>query len=181
MPAAPKVRYTYEDYLATPEDSAHRYEVVAGELFVTAAPRWRHQQVVGNVHGIIRDLALDHALGEAVTGPITVRLADDTVLEPDVVFLRADRLDLIDSGRIHGPPDLVVEVLSPSNRDYDRTLKRKRYLASGVAELWIIDPDENALEVWRPGAVEPDRPRDEVRWRVGEHTFDIPLSEIFRR
>ena len=48
------------------------------------------------------------------------------------------------------PPDLVVEVLSPSNRSYDRNLKRRRYLELGVPELWIVDADERTIEVWRP-------------------------------
>ena len=84
-------------------------------------------------------------------------------------------------GQVHGPPDLVVEVLSPSNRALDRSLKRKRYMASEVAELWIVDADEDWVEVWRPGLEEPERPAGAVEWRVGERTFEIPLAEIFRR
>jgi Uma2 family endonuclease len=181
MPASPKVRYTYTDYLATPEDSSRRYEVVEGDLFVTASPRWRHQQVVSNIHRILSNLVLAHALGEVVPGPVTIRLADDTVLEPDVVFLRSDRLGLVDAnGRVLGPPDLVVEVLSPSNRSYDRNLKRRRYQAAGVPELWIVDADANVLEVWRPETVVPERPGDSVVWRVGDQTFEIPLADVFR-
>jgi Uma2 family endonuclease len=154
--------------------------VVGGELFVTAAPRWRLQQVVVNLSRILSTLTVEHDLGQVATGPVTVRLADDVVVEPDLVFIRTDRLHLIEGGRVHGPPDLVIEILSPSNREYDRTLKRKRYLAGGVPEVWIVDPDENTLEVWRPGAAEPERPKDVVTWRVGEHAFEIPLADIFR-
>jgi Uma2 family endonuclease len=180
MPAGQKAHYTYEDYLATPEDSS-RHEVVGGELFVIASPRWRHQQVVSNIHRILSGLALEQALGEVVTGPITVRLTDDTVLEPDIVFLRIDHLGLIDdNGRIFGPPDLVVEVLSLSNRGYDRNLKRRLYQEGRVAELWVVDADKNGIEVWRPGAVQPDRPHDVIEWHVGDQTFEIPLADIFR-
>jgi len=131
---------------------------------------------------ILCTLALEHGLGEVVGSPLTVHLRDDRVMEPDITFVRADRLDIIGSdGRIHAPPDLVVEVLSPSNRDYDRTLKRKRYLASGVAEVWIIDADEDTIDVWRPGAVEPERPSGSIEWRVWDRAFPVSLADVFRR
>ena len=103
-------------------------------------------------------------------------------MEPDVAFVRTDLVGILDPRRgILGAPDLIVEVLSPSNREYDRTLKRKRYLAGGVAELWIADPDEDVLEVWRHGARKPAMPSDVVTWHVGEQSFEIALTEIFRR
>ena len=108
MPVPTKTRYTYADYLATPEDSSRRYEIVDGELFVTASPRFRHQQVVVNIGHVLLDLIIEHDLGKVATAP-TVRLRDDLVMEPDLVFLRSERLDLIEAGRVHGPPDLVVE------------------------------------------------------------------------
>jgi Uma2 family endonuclease len=182
MPTRPKIRYTYEDYLSTPEDSSLRHEIIDGELYVSATPRFRHQQVVASLNRILGMLAIEHGLGEAVGAPVTVHLRDDRVMEPDVTFVRADRLDIIGSdGRIHAPPDLVVEVLSPSNRDYDRTLKRKRYLASGVAEVWIVDADADTIDVWRPGAAEPVRPRGSIEWRVGDRAFTISLADVFRR
>jgi Uma2 family endonuclease len=181
MPARPEVRYTYEDYLSIPEDSSQRFEIVDGELFVTPTPRARHQQVVVSITRILATLALEHGLGEVFVGPITVRLHDDTVTEPDVVFLRTETLELIDwNGRIIGAPDLVVEILSPSNRGYDRNLKRRRYQASGVPELWIVDADEDTMEIWRPDSVTPERPRDTLEWRVGEHAFRIALADVFR-
>jgi len=83
-------------------------------------------------------------------------------------------------GRVHGPPDLVVEVLSPSNRDYDRNLKRKHYLENGVGELWTVDADAGTLEVWTPDAVQPAATRGVVAWQVAGRRFEIPLAEVFR-
>jgi Uma2 family endonuclease len=181
MPASSKVRFTYEDYLAIPDDTAHRYEIVDGELFVSPTPVPRHQQVVVSLTRILSVHVLTYELGEVCTGPMTVRLSDDTVVEPDLIFVRADRLDVVHPRMsVLAPPDLVVEVLSPSNRSYDRNLKRRRYQLFGVLELWILDPDEHTLEVWRPEATAPERPREVVTWRVGEHAFDIPLADIFR-
>jgi Uma2 family endonuclease len=182
MPARPEVRYTYEDYLSTPEDSSQRYEIVDGELFVTPTPRFRHQEVVTNLAVTLAALARGHGLGKVVGAPVTFRLRDDTVTEPDLIFIRADRLDIVVDGRVvGGPPDLVVEVLSPSNRSYDRNLKRRRYQAANVPELWILDADADTLEVWRPDSVTPERPLDAVEWRVGEHAFRIALADVFRR
>jgi Uma2 family endonuclease len=181
MPARPKIRYTYEDYLSIPEDISHRHEIVDGELFVTPSPRIRHQQVVTSIGRILSTLALEHDLGEVYAGPVTVRLRDDRVTEPDVVFVRADRLAIVDPRGVQGSPDLVVEILSPSNRDYDRSLKRKRYMASEVPELWIVDADEDVVEVWRPGLEQPERPVGAIEWRVGGWAFEIPLAEVFRR
>jgi len=175
------IRYTYADYLSVPEDTSRRYEIVDGELFVTAAPRFRHQRVTTNLVRLLGDLAEEHGLGEVVGGPITVHLHDELVVEPDVLFIRADRLGIVDpEGGVEGPPDLVVEVLSPSNRDYDRNLKRKHYLENGVAELWILDADERTVEVWRAGSAAAEQVRDVLLWRVAGHRFEISLADVFR-
>ncbi len=176
-----QVRYTYQDYLTIPEDTSRRHEIVDGELFVTPAPRARHQQVVTNLARILGTLAVGHGLGEVFVGPITVHLHDEGVVEPDVLFVRGDRLGIVDpEGAVNGPPDLVVEVLSPSNRSYDRTIKRKLYMENGVAELWIIDANERTVEIWTPQAEQPRTVRDRLVWSASGHDFDIRLDEVFR-
>ena len=179
MHRASTVRYTYADHQTIPEDH-RRHEIVDGELFVTPMPRINHQRVAVDVILALEARAREHDLGMAV-GPITVHLHDELVLEPDVVFIRKDRLEIADpEGDVHGPPDLVVEILSPSSKSYDRNLKRKRYLESGVQEVWIIDIDERMVEVWRPESEEPEQVRDVLRWRVAGRAFEIPLLEVFR-
>ncbi len=83
-------------------------------------------------------------------------------------------------GAVHGAADLVVEVLSPSNRDYDRNVKRKQYMERGVAELWVADADQDTVEVWRPGAELADVIHDTLGWEVAGHRFEISLEEVFR-
>lgn len=182
MPDRSTVRYTYQDYLAIPDSTPYRrHEIVDGELHVTPAPRFRHQEVAMNVSRLLANAAVDHGLGKVVQSPVTVHLHDEGVTEPDVIFVSHDRLEIVDSeGDVHGPPDLVVEVLPPSNREYDRGPKRKQYLACGVSELWIADADERTVEVWRPGLQEPEVVRDVVVWEVGDHRFEISLEEMFR-
>lgn len=180
MPSRPTVRYTYRDYLAVPENPARRHEVVDGELHVSAAPRFRHQEVVTNLALVLAERVRARNLGIVVTGPVTVRLHDELVLEPDIVFVHRERLGYVDAeDGIHGPPDLVVEVLSPSNQGYDRELKRKRYLENGVPEVWIVDADERSVEVWRSGQGAPHRPEESLEWSLDEERVPIPLAEVF--
>ncbi len=60
MPDPSTIRFTYQDYLAIPEDTSRRHEIVDGELVVTPAPRFRHQQVVGNLFRMLANLSIDH-------------------------------------------------------------------------------------------------------------------------
>ena len=176
---SPTVRYDYSDYLSIPE-SHSRHEILDGELVVTPTPRVNHQVVAFELTRLLREIAGANDLGEAL-GPITVHLRDDLVLEPDIVFVRRKRMSIVDpEGHVHGPPDVVVEVLSPTTRDYDRSLKRKRCLEEGVGEVWIVDIDARLVEVWRAGSSEPEPSTGTLRWHVGDDAFDIPLVEVFR-
>jgi Uma2 family endonuclease len=173
------VRYTYQDLLSLPESPTRRHEILDGKLYVTAAPRVNHQRVVFDLGIMVRALAQEHGLGEVFVGPVTVHVHDEMVFEPDLVFVGSDRMWIVDpEGDIHGVPDLVVEVLSPSTRSYDRNLKRKHYMDSGLPQLWLVDIQQRAVEVWRSGVEEPDVERDAVRWQVGGGSFPLPLEEM---
>ena len=170
MHRASTIRCTYTDLLSIPEDH-QRHEIVDGELFVTPTPRVIHQYVAANLTVLLRSFADPLGLG-LTAGPITVRLEEELVLEPDLVFVRQDRMSIVDpEGHVHGPPDLVVEILSPSRKNYDRTLKRKRYLDSGVGEVWIIDIDERLVEVWRPESKAPEQVREVLLWNASTTTL----------
>ena len=178
MERSTAVRYTYQDLLALPEGTT-RHEIMDGKLYVTAAPRVNHQRLVRDLGALMHGLARTHALGEVV-GPVTVHVHDEMVFEPDLAFIRADRMHIVDpEGDVHGVPDLVVEVLSPSNRSYDRGLKRKHYLESGVPEVWLVDVETRSIEIWRPGSATAERVEDLATWRVGGLILEIPLARIF--
>jgi len=179
MERSSTVRFTYQDLLALPE-STTRHEILDGKLYVTPGPRVNHQRVALDLGATMRSLALEHGLGEVV-GPVNVHVHDELVFEPDLVFIRADRFAIIDpEGDIHGVPDLVVEILSPSTRSYDRNLKRKHYLDAGVPEVWLVDIDARSIEVWRSGSERAERVGDAILWRVGTQSLELPLAEIFR-
>jgi Uma2 family endonuclease len=150
-------KFTYEDLQAIPLDR-NRYEIVEGELFVTPAPIPLHQRIAGNLYAELRQHVRTHRLGEVLMAPVDVVFADSTVLEPDIVYVSRSRQHIIGVKNLSGPPDLVVEVLSPSSQRLDREVKPKQYALHGVPEFWRIDPDEKTVEVFRlqEGAYELD-------------------------
>ena len=70
------------------------------------------------------------------------------MVQPDLVFVRAERRNIIKKNRIEGPPDLVIEVLSPSSISYDRVTKFEVYETSGIQEYWIVNPKTQSIEVY---------------------------------
>jgi len=139
---------TYRDYAALPDDGK-RYELHDGALSVTPAPAPRHQQVSRNLFRVLDAHVTANDLGEILYSPIDVILSDVTVVQPDIVWLAADRLDRISRRGIEGAPTLVVEILSPSTVSIDRVIKRRLYARHGVPWLWLVNPEARALEVYR--------------------------------
>ncbi|MBI4330163.1 MAG: Uma2 family endonuclease [Chloroflexi bacterium] len=75
----------------------------------------------------------------------------DNVVQPDILYVSRDRLNVVTREEVHGVPDLVIEILSPGTADKDRGLKRRLYARHGVRELWLVDPEGETIEVTRPG------------------------------
>ena len=139
---------TYKDYEALPADG-RRYELHEGELSVTAAPSPKHQQVSGNLFAALRHHVKTHGLGEVLYAPIDCILSDVTIVQPDIVYLEAQRLAAISSRGIEGPPTLVVEILSPSTIQIDRRVKFQLYARHVVPYCWIVDQEVRTIEAYR--------------------------------
>jgi len=141
---------TYEDYCALPEDGK-RYQIIEGDVYVTPAPSTTHQRVSQNLESLLRDHVRRQRLGVLYHAPVDVLLAPDTVVQPDIVFVSRERRSLVTERGIEGPPDLVIEVLSPRTRRLDRTSKMRVYARFGVQEYWLVDPDPEAqsFEIFR--------------------------------
>lgn len=144
-------RYVYEDLLTMPDDG-NRYEILEGNLLVSPSPSWRHQRVVTNVVMTLSVLQA-RGLGQVCPAPMDVVLTAHTALQPDVLFIRTDRLDIVTERSVNGPPDLVVEVLSESTRSADLGRKLRAYARYGVPEYWVLDPDAHTIEVFRQRGV----------------------------
>ncbi len=133
----PRVKFTYEDYLNTPEDKY--YELLDGELVVPPAPGERHQSVSALLGWKLVQFASENRLGRVYHAPFDVVLSDLDVVQPDLIFVSNARVHIITSANIQGAPDLVVEILSPSTAARDMTFKRTLYAKYGVQEYWMVD------------------------------------------
>ena len=133
-----RVVLTYEDYLAMPDDG-RRYEILGGEVAVTVTPALPHQMIVGNLYWALRGHVQSRRLGHVYLSPLTVILANTTVVEPDLVYVDSARGALVADRGIRGAPTLAIEVLSPSTAANDRGPKFQFYdpdLVLGLDELW---------------------------------------------
>lgn len=178
-------RWTWTEFARLPSGGGTRHEVIAGELFVTPAPGLRHQAVVTDLVTLLNSFVRKHELGRVFSGPVDVLFAEGDYLEPDIVFVRAGREGLLTDRGIEGPPDLVVEVVSPATESRDRGIKLDRYRRYGVGEYWVVDPAAGAVEVWSlaEGAADPrifGRP-DVLRWSAGADVapLEVSLSDLF--
>ena len=148
---------TYEDLVQIPEDGK-RYEVIGGELVVTAAPVKKHQKLAYRLTRVLGDHVDEGALGELYFAPVDVRIDLNGIVQPDILFIRRERLHIYGEGSIvEGSPDLIVEILSPSTRVVDLVRKANLYARGGVPEYWVADPDAPALTIYalREGRYEP--------------------------
>ena len=132
---------TYDDLLAMPDDG-QRYEIIGGELFANSPPTWGHQRVIGRLYGVLRDYTRLTG-GQVTFAPFGVLLGPHDAVEPDLIFLSASRPRVPSTDNtIDFPPDLAVEVISPSSRRKDRVAKMALYARAGVPEYWTADPME---------------------------------------
>jgi Uma2 family endonuclease len=142
--AIPKL--TYEEFRQLPDDGK-RYELIQGKVHLSPAPSIRHQCVLGNLHQTLGPFVVRNRLGEVFVAPVDVRLSEDTALQPDLIFVSKERVEIVEENFIDGPPDLVVEILSPSTAAHDRATKLNLYAVAGVPWLWLIDPLARTVEV----------------------------------
>jgi Uma2 family endonuclease len=140
--------YTYADFIEWDED--FRAELVDGEVVVMATPSRVHQSVSIELATRIKNF-LEGKPCKVYTSPFAVRLfpkkdhGDDTVVEPDIVVV-CDPAKLDDKG-CNGPPDIIIEIISPSTARHDRIVKFRKYQIAGVREYWIVDPETKSVQV----------------------------------
>jgi Uma2 family endonuclease len=141
-----KSKLDYDDLAHAPEDGK-QYELLDGELFVTPAPNPYHQRASKRLQRQLERYFEDRGLGEVFDAPLDVILTPRDVVEPDVMVVTDARQ--ISRRGIEGPPAIVVEILSPSTANRDRTVKAKRYEATGVPHYWVLDLEAQRLDCYR--------------------------------
>ena len=126
-----------------------RVDLIGGEAFVTPAPDRDHQSALRNFLALILAALRANPSGEVWFAPYDVRLSEHDVVQPDLLYLAKERLSLSTQRGVLGPPDLVVEALSPATRDLDLGARRDLYERSGVREYWVLDPRAETVTLLR--------------------------------
>ena len=185
-PAGPGLKLTYDDFVLFPDDGK-RHELIDGEHYVTPSPNIRHQQIQGDLFGLIWSYLQVHPVGRVFTARLDVLFSDYDVVEPDLLYVSNIRAsEVLTPTNVRGAPDLVVEIGSPSTRKRDETIKRHLYERSGVSEYWIVDPDIDVVRVYRrerdvfDRAVELSREGGDVLTTTLLPGLEMPLARIFR-
>lgn len=140
-----KQKLDYGDYSTLPDDGK-RYELLEGDLVVTPAPSPLHQRVSKRLQRQLESYFETRGLGEVFNAPVDVILTPHDVVQPDLVVV--GQAAQVSNRGIEGAPLLVVEVLSPTTRERDRTIKASRYSTLGVKHYWILDPEAQQLECY---------------------------------
>ncbi len=138
--------WAYEDLLALPEDGK-RYEIIEGVLYEMPAANTEHALILMRLIRWIFGPLIWGMGGEILTAPVDVFIRDGDPVQPDLIILLPEQLELIAKRGIEGPPALVVEVLSPSNPEHDRLTKRALYARAGVREYWLVSPEAATIEI----------------------------------
>ena len=139
--------WTVSDYLLLGEIKTP-CQLINGELIMSPAPTPYHQQISRRLFKIIDTITAGK--GELFYAPIDLFMDDRNVFQPDLVFLSDNNKKFLTERGIEGPPDLVVEIISPSNSYTDRNQKKNSYLQFGILEYWIVDPGNETIEIYTP-------------------------------
>jgi Uma2 family endonuclease len=149
--ASRSVKFTYDDFVNFPDDGK-RHEIIDGEHYVTPSPNTKHQAVAGNLLGSLWAYLQSHHLGHVFAAPFDVLFSNLDVVEPDLLYVSRERMQVLTKAHVRGAPDLVVEILSPGTRRTDEITKRELYERFGVQEYWVVDPELDVVKVYRRGA-----------------------------
>jgi Uma2 family endonuclease len=179
------LRLTYDDFLRFPDDG-RRHELIDGEHFVTPAPALRHQELSARLLVALRVQLQICRAGRAFAAPVDVVLSDHDVVEPDLLYVSGGRRERLAEDAVHGAPDLVVEILSPSTRRTDEVGKLRLYARFDIREYWLVDPDANVVTVYRragdgtfPQTAELTSAGDDVLQTPLLPDFSLKLRELF--
>ena len=131
-------------------DDGKRHEIIDGVHYVTPSPVTRHQAVLGRLLPVARQLPGEQPhLGRVFFAPFDVIFTRWDVVEPDLLVIAGDQLDILTTKNVQGAPAIVVEILSPGTRKVDESIKRRLFERGGVREYWLIDPELDVVKLYR--------------------------------
>jgi Uma2 family endonuclease len=172
MATATKVTpYTFEDFCFLVKDG-QKADLIDGVIYMASPDNTDANKLFVWLLRLIGDLVEDGDLGEVLGSRVAFRLDETNAPEPDIAFVRKARAHLIKRGRVEGPPDMAIEIVSPESVDRDYQKKRLQFQQAGVPEYWIVDEMEEKVTLLR---LSRQRVYREVRPRKGElHSKILP-------
>ncbi|TCP31783.1 Uma2 family endonuclease [Scopulibacillus darangshiensis] len=135
--------WTVEDYYQLPEDG-NQYEIIRGQLELKPSPTTTHQRMSQRLEFMLIGSCENEFI--IMDAPVDVILSENETRQPDILMIHRNREDIIKEYAVVGPPDLVIEILSPTSAKRDRTVKKESYAQFGVTEYWIADPFNLTIE-----------------------------------
>lgn len=186
-PAEASVRQlvTAEELIAISQDDTHRYELIQGEVIVMSPAGHHHGKLASRLHIAIGVFVQEHTLGETYAAETGYRLTHnpDTVLAPDISLVLSTNLtdDRIAGTLMLGAPDLVVEVISPSDTLARTAVKVQIWLRHGAQLVWVVEPETQTVTVYRAdGTVALLKAADTLDGEQLLPGFALPLEQLFR-
>ena len=137
-------RTMIEVYKSLPEGTP--VQLIENNIVMTPTPAYRHQEIQSDIIKALFLFLDKNPLGKLLVAPLDVYFNDENVLQPDIMFISNDKMDIIHNDGLHGSPDLIIEILSPSTAKYDLNQKKAVYECSGVKEYWIVDPENKEAQ-----------------------------------
>lgn len=169
---------TYEDYVKfTPADCGN-FQLISGQIIFKETPNPSHQAISGLLIVYLGGFIIENNLGELFAAPMDVVFTEHDTFQPDLLFITQERLNIIGENKIEGSPDLVVEILSPSNdtNDAERrpmSYKKHIYEITGVKEYWLINVEKQSLTLYK-------QVDNELRWQRDIQKNEVLTSDIIK-
>jgi Uma2 family endonuclease len=180
--AEPPGGWTAEAVIALPDDR-RRYELIDGELLVTASVSFAHQHVLGELMLRLYRYTADNGIGDTLPSPADLVLDPRTLVKPDLFVLpRVNGRRILEWSDVEGRLLLAIEVMSPATARADRLIKRRRFQRAGI-EYWVVDIEARLVERWRPDDERPEIVAESLIWQpdpaIAPLSIDVP--EVFAR
>jgi Uma2 family endonuclease len=173
---------TYDDYRNLPDDG-NQYQIIGGDLHMTPAPSVSHQRISKKIFKIIDDYVTANKRGEVLFAPVDVILSMTDVVQPDILFVAGERLNIITEKNIVEAPDLIVEILSEHTESIDRNRKKELYERFGVQEYWLVDPANRQIDQFvlrnKAFVLKASAGADQTISSAILDGCNIPLNQIF--
>jgi len=143
----PREKLTYAEFCARIHEQ--KADLIEGEIIMASPARIKHEDEVDFWKYVLKKYAQKRGLGKVMGSRVAMKVSDHDAPEPDIMFVKKERLHLLGETEIFGPADLVVEFISPGSRRVDFVDKRELYANYGVLEYWLVDLYKQQAFFWK--------------------------------